>query len=328
MPTLSIVVTSTSTPDGTALARIRRRLAAMLGRHGVFTTTAASAIGDARRQILCSSLSSSVPGRGQFDGTYLYVVDGAQGEQNGAPGQQRQIVDGAYHGPIGSLLVDNPYTAALASGVTFELSELPAVPYLGIAVGLNTAIKEAAETLPVHVDLDLTFVTDQVRYSLTGLPFPIRDGTIVDVYPPIASGHTAAETQPRPISRGAWSFDLDGEGPYLSLRHGFTAGETFFVRVRRTAASWIKSAGTWGASTVGPVLSADEVLYDERTVATIAYPIALARLVAYHAAVGNAEQASLYDQRLAEAQRAGPLVNWFSRTRGDGVQRAGAVGYR
>jgi hypothetical protein len=40
----------------------------------------------------------------------------------------------------------------------------------------------------------------------------------------------------------------------------FLTGETFFIKVRRPADTWIKSGGVWGASTVGLSLDTDEAL--------------------------------------------------------------------
>lgn len=313
-----IVVTSTSTPTGVSLPLYRRVLMRRLGPSAVYTTTGLSTTVDARRHVLCDRLIDGAARSTAFDGRHLYVASGNEA------GHQTCVLPGGYIGALGLLQVQHRFSSALASGSEIELSgSLPAKQY-GDWPCLNDCINEALGSFVVHLDLAYTYVNQQIRYGLSDLARNFRREDILDVYPPLPDGYTAEQVRPRPIPRGGWSVEYDGEGPYLSLPWGFTDGDTFFVRVRRLASNWINSGGAWGTSDTGLSDDTDEALYDVDTIVNTALPFACDRLESYHRQAGDDRAADSWARKRERVGPASALTRFFRGVRTDGSLRIGA----
>jgi hypothetical protein len=317
-----VIVSTTSGSGGavtsTSLTSIRRALAWRVGPFAVVTTTTAPTGPDALRSVISTTLRDPVGAPGKFDNRYAYITTGANA------GQSSRVFPGGFDGPSGTVMLSQPFLAELPVGSSVELlGPLPAVSD-GDLFGLNDAIRLALFQLTIMIDMDLTAVAQQIRYPTTSFPWTLRREDIVGVYRPLASGYTAAQSYPQMLNPGSWDFEYDGEAPYLVIPQGFTAGETFFVRVKRPAATWVRTAGTWGGSTTGPVNETDEVAYDAEMIAAVALPICLERLIEHHRGMGEPAMIAHYEQRLAETQLGAAMTRWFRGYRGNGKQRVGA----
>lgn len=316
-----IVIPGGTTPSGVALEQYRRATTKRIGRGVVYQTTAAATGAERRRHVVVSRLADDeIPLEG-LAGLHLYVFDGDEA------GHQTRVMSTGTHGPLGLLEMAKRTSTAIASGTTIELSgSLPAVSYLDWPA-MNDCVNKALDSLPVHVDVPFEYVTQQVRYDLSDTIWPtFRREDVLDVYPPISSGMTAAQTVARPISRGNWSVEYDGESPWLQL-HGWGAndGETFYVRMRRPASTWINNGG-WAASTSGLTADGQEALYDVDRVVAVAAPIACDRLESYWLDRGDEAQAMRWAHKRQEIAGAAVLARIKGAFRSDGRQKVGARG--
>jgi hypothetical protein len=303
-----LVIPSSDTASGIALTRYREELGPLLGLFAATTVTSAAASLEATRTVLSSALASDAAKPDHWDGHFVYVRDGAQA------GSQRRVIDGSFQGPQGALLVDYPFDAALAIGTTFEVSVLPAGDWQGIK-GLNDAINRALDTLPVVSRVAITS-DGLARVSLANYAWPIKG--VRGVYDDIsATDDTLIPTSQR------WSFENDAEGPYVQLTTAYSSGTVFYLELLRSARTRIRQNGAWGDSSTGLENEDDEALYDARTVALAALPIATARL-ARMAPRGSKQRAELQDE--ADRQQTdGNLTRFYQSFKGSGAQRAGAV---
>lgn len=326
-----IIIPSDDAAEGVLLPLYRRKLMKLLGLGVTYTTTAAAT--DVYHLIIDRLADVETPLEA-LAGQHVYVATGPEA------GHQTRVQSTGTHGPLGLLEIARPTTTAVGSGIEIELSgSLPAVSY-GLWPSLNDVVNEALDALPIHKDHSFTWVAQQERYDLSGLAWrTFRREDVLDVYPPIPSGMTAAQTQARPISRGCWDVEYDGELPYLQFRDWCANdGETFFVKIRRPASTWILSGGSWGSSTTGLTSDSQSATYDVDTVVNVALPIACARLAGYWTeqtdlmlGAGN-EAGALACERRAKrwADKKDTLAFGAALTRlhrgfrGTGAQRAGA----
>lgn len=317
-----IIVPSGSAPSSVVRSLYRRSLMKRLGPGVVYTTTSVSTEYEALSHVIVARLINNEGSLERYAGRHLYVATGVQA------GHQTCVLSAGSHGPSGLLEVTSPFTTALAAGVEIELSAtLPAESYEEWP-SLNEIVNETLDALPVHVDSDFTFVARQVRYDLSGLPWRFRREDVLDVYPPIPSGFTAAQILARPISRGLWSVEYDGASPYLQLRTGFADAETFFVRLSRPASSYINSGSAWGDSSTGLTSDTQEALYDVDTVVDAALPIACERLETYWREQGDDAKADRWMKRGDELATGALLARFHRSFQGNGIQRVGAIGAR
>jgi hypothetical protein len=305
--TIPLIIPSSSTADGISLSTYRRRLAEEIGVHMVGTTTTPASGLEAERYVVSLDVRSDTAPPGFFDGLYLYVTTGAQA------GVQRRLVGGGFEGPAGALVVDYPFDAALASGVTFELSALPAVTYLGLR-GMNVLLNRALEELPLVDKLPIAAVTAQREYSLASYDWPIK--AIRDVYEP-----RLVATDPLVRAPRGWRLVLDGEAPTLVLDTSYTTGDTFYIEVTRPASTRIRASGAWGDTSSGLSADTDEALYDAKTVVNMALGPAKRTLALSLPASDPARGPMLAEAEVA-AQRA-IVARFYNGFRGDGAQRSG-----
>lgn len=309
---------SSGSVAGYTLELYRRRLLRKIGRFALLTTTSTpltTVTPDWLRQVLCAGIADDGKPMSRFNGFWLYVCDGAQA------GEVRRVLDGQYHGGLGSLLLDRPFSAALASGTTIELSDtLPAVQH-GEIDGAREVINEALETLPVIDVVSVSAVTNQREYSLV-YPWPVK--VAPHVYAPLGASDVLAETSLRMLSPGTVGFRQDADQSYVVLPHAYNTGQTFYLGLLRPADTWISVSGSWASSSVGLVNDSDRALYAPGSVVRAAAPLALGRLANLFPR-GSNERAAL----LGEADTAmvkASISRFYNRFRGDGRQRVGAVG--
>lgn len=328
-----IIISASSTAAGVALPLYRRTLAKRLGPAAVYAVTTAATDAEARRHLTIGSLTDDEADPAAYAGHHAYVATGVEA------GHQTRVLSTGTRGPLGLIQLARPTATVVAAGSEIELSAaMPSAAY-GTWPTLNECVNEALDALPLVIDHDLTWVAAQVRYDLSDLAWrTFRRDDVVDVYRPIASGLTAAETLARPITRSAWSVQYDGEAPYLQFRGwGAAGGDTFFVRLRRPASSWINNGG-WGSSTTGLTSDTMAAVYDVDTVVNVALPIACGRLERYWqeraerlldagdepGAAVAAKRAARWAERRAEDGRGSAYARWYRGYRGDGRQRIGA----
>lgn len=315
MPIPIIVEDSSSVASGTSLTTLRNRLAETLGHHGVGTITTAAASLEADKYLISTAYQSDQLPPDHLDGLFAYIRDGAEA------GESRRLVSGAFDGPIGAVVADQPFgSGALPGGTVFEISVLPGNKYQG-AEGLNHIIFLALEQLPVIDYVPITVTSEAggivTNYSLGDYPWPIKRVEAV-IYP-----RTSTTLEPRREMPRCWDFDQDGELPVLSFTSlPANTGDVIEVKLLRPAHTWIQSGGSWGDSTVGLVEENDECLYDPLTVVEVARPIALERM-ALLAERGSKLWSSLKSEAAAE-EIDGRLARFYSRFKGSGAQKAGA----
>lgn len=304
---IPLILPSSSTADGISLATYRQRLAEELGTFLVGTTGTPAAGLEAERYVSSVDLRSDAPSPGLFDALYLYVTSGAQA------GVQRRLLAGGYEGPAGALVVDYPFDAPLAAGVTFELSALPARTYLGLR-GMHVYLNRALEALPLIDRLPIPAVTAQREYPLIDYSWPIK--AIRDVYEP-----RSVATDPLVRAPRTWRFVNDGESPTLILGDSYTTGDTFYVEVTRPASTRIRSAGAWGDTAAGLSADTDQALYDAKTVVNLALGPAK-RGLALTLPDDNPNKPHLLAEAEADLARAA-VARFYNGVRDNGAQRSG-----
>lgn len=294
---------------GSTLTQYRRRLADELGMLAILTVSSTPSTGttpDADRQVLAVGLQADGRPEDDLDGRWLYVVDGVQA------GEVRQVLSGTYDGPFGSFLVDRPFSSPLASGTEIEITDtLPAARY-GMVTGMLEVLNVALEELPVRDRVSLSAVTDQLRYTVTGLPFAVRK--ITNVYEP----RLDADDPLVPLPAG-WAYEQDASTPQLVLETAYATGKTLTLEIERPASTWISVAGTWASSSVGLANESDQALYDVITVVQQALPIAKRRMASLYPR-GSKEREALRDEAQQDA-----WARTLSRFYGGFRQGSGAV---
>lgn len=314
MPTPLVLPDSLNTAAGTSRRTYRHRLARELGLFMVATVTSRAAGPELERYVISTAAQSDAAPRELFDGLFLYVTSGAEA------GQQRRLVSRGWDGPLGALVVDYPFDAALAPGSTFELSVLPAEEYLGTA-GLNDLLNEALETLPVidytSITLTATGGVPDTEYSLADYEWPIKSVQAV-CYPRTSTASERRREMPR-----RWDFVQDAEAPILSFRElPGQVGDEIDVKLHRPAHTRIRQGGIWADTTEGLADDDDEALYDVRPVVAAAKPIARQRQAQMYP-LGSKERAALEDLMLLDERRA-QVSKFYASFQGGGAQKAGA----
>lgn len=244
------IIGPSTTITGTGVTRktLRRRLAEEFGMWGAFTvnaTPSSSVTPDSDRQILCTALGADGVDTSQFDGAYLYVVDGTQIRET------RKVLTGTFDGPIGSLLIDRPFSAALVSGTEFELlSPLPAGRHL-THKGLNECVNEALARIWVVARIAATG-NGTYEYDLAAYPWltdPDQLRQVDDAY--FDGPSRQAERSP---------FDtrivVSGATRTLVTDIIYSSAETFYLEVFVRADRYIYDGSSWAFATA-PGLQSD-----------------------------------------------------------------------
>lgn len=165
--------------------------------------------------------------------------------------------DGGYDPSSGSVTAARAWSTAVTSGMGFELSsKLPAVTDdLGVR-GIREIVNDVMLSMPPIDLLPVTGVTAQGVYDLTTLyPWLTEKSQILGIY-----FQDTNDELPLPTGiRWEWVLDVDAPKLYLPSEP-FTTGQTFYIKARRPALTWIRTGGTWAADTDGLQNDTDEAL--------------------------------------------------------------------
>ena len=247
MPAPIIGPASSSSATGATRRTLRRRLAEELGMYGAYTvssTPSTSVTPDAARQVLVTALGSDQVPESYFDGAYLYVADGAQA------GETRKILEGAYDGPIGSLLLDRPFSAALASGTEVEItSPLPGGRWLTVK-GLNECVNEALARIWVAGRITMTG-NGTYEYSLASYPWITDPDQIRGLDDRFFFGTERPATRtPYP-----WRVVVNGATRTLVTSTQYSSADTFYLDVFVRGDRLVSDGTTWAYQTTAGLQS-------------------------------------------------------------------------
>lgn len=230
-----------STATGVTREAYRRRLADELGSLAVLTvssTASTSVTPDAARQVLVTALTVDQVPESNFDGYYVYVNDGTQA------GETRRVLEGSFDGPIGSLLLDRPFSAALASGSEIELSSpLGGGRYLAVK-GLNECVNEALARIWTVGRISVTG-NGTYEYSLAAYPW-ITDSDQIR-----ALDDSIYYQTNRPADRSMLPFRVVQNGATRTLvtQYKYTSADTFYMEVFVRGDRLVSDGSTWAYQT-------------------------------------------------------------------------------
>lgn len=243
-----IVPSSSVTATGVTRRTIRRRLADELGMYGAYTvssTPSTSVTPDAARQLLVTSIGSDGVPEDYLDGSYVYAVDGTQA------GETRKVLSGTFDGPIGSLLLDRPFSAALASGTEVEItSPLPVGRWLNLK-GLHEAINEALARIWVAARLTMTG-NGTYSYSLDAYPW-ITDPDQIRV---LQDSYYYGSSRPAYRSPYSVRMVVNGASRTLVVDAIYSSADTFYLDVFVRGDRYVSDGTTWAYQTT-PGLQSD-----------------------------------------------------------------------
>ena len=211
----------------------------------VNATPSTSVTPDAERQILCTALGSDGVDTDQFDEAFVYVVDGAQA------GETRKVLSGTFDGPIGSLLMDRPFSSPLASGTAFELtSPLGGGRHL-THKGLNDAINEALARIWTVARITVTG-NGTYSYSLDAYPWMTDPDQLREVSDTYFYGNI------RPAERSPFGYRIVVNGATRTLVTDalYAAAESFYLDVFVRADRYVYDGTSWAFATT-PGLQTD-----------------------------------------------------------------------
>jgi hypothetical protein len=289
---------------GYSLLQYRRAIAAELGPFVVNTTTTAAS--DAV-SFTCASLVNANANAAQFQNCWVYL--NATGANLSAC---RQVAtSGGYDPDAGAFTVARAFSTTVASGVGFEItSRLPAVTDDLGRVGIREIVNGVLDTMPPIDLLPVSGVSQSSSYDLTTLyPWLTEKSQILGIY-----FQDATDDYPLPTFH-RWDWLYDANAPRLLLpSEPYQTGETFYVKARRPASTWVKTGGTWAADTNGLQDDTDEAL------PLLSVVKAQALSAAYRALgsqAGPDEYAAYYREREAFWTTRAYALRWWSDQRGD-----------
>ncbi len=209
---------------------------------------------------------------------------------------------GADDDIVGYVTLDRALATTVAAAETIEiLGRFPALGYEE-APGLHWAINEALAVM--HGPRKESIVGDGThRIDVSSsLPWAKRPEQLIRVFSPDANNGYG----PQPMIGKAW-LEPDGEKMWLHIPERVASGATFSAQFRRPYSTWIRTGGTWGASTVGLVNETDEALPEVDRVTAVAYWM-LARRMARR---GPKPQQDAWTKEAQEAaEEAAPFVEY------------------
>lgn len=232
-------ISASVTPTGTGYTRATyyRRLASELGFYHASATTATPSGGDQTRVLQINELRDDEVGYQLYPRVWAYVASGLQA------GTQRRIIaphDAGYQGELGVLLVSRPFSAAVQSGSTVEVtSPLPILRHLGVK-GLVDCVNEALGLINIRVIATVTG-NGGYTYDLASLPHITDTSQIIGVY------DTAYLDPTYPAERSPWPVEIRTDGPDHTLvtRRIYSTAETFDLhlivkanRLRYDGSAW------------------------------------------------------------------------------------------
>lgn len=243
-----IVVPASSTGTGPTLAVIRNRLADELGFRISTTVTDTGDNSDNARVVIADELRDDEQGYDNIP-PWIYASSGAQA------GTQRRILSQpgvGYQGPYGAVVTSRPFAAALAAGVTIEVTgPLPIKRHLGI-LGLNECINQALALIWVKARVSLAGEGDY-QYDLADYPWlqipdlqarEIADTQWQTTLPPTRSPYTPVVT-------------VNNVSRTLETEIGYASGETFYLDAVVRADYLVFDGSSWGYSITSPGLLGD-----------------------------------------------------------------------
>lgn len=278
---------------GHTRAEYRRALADALGEYALLTVSAtpSSAVHpDADRQVLVTALSSDGLDTGRFDQAYVYVANGAEA------GSVRRVLNGTTDGAIGSLLLDRPFSAPLASGTEVELTApLPGTRHL-TTKGLNQVVDEALARIMVEVLLPITG-TGSREYALAAYPWLTDERQIIGIYDAARFG----ADQPQEPSPYGFRISANGAAGTLVVGPTYSTSETFTLRAMGPADRLVYDGSAWGYAAT-PGLQADTY----RGIPPVHWVVAFGML----RALQHLTSATLRDRRMGADEKAGWLADY------------------
>lgn len=274
-----------------ALSTYRADLAKAAGPWGSFTTAAVATGPDPGRFAIMGDLAGINPAE-RWVGAWMSVVSGAQ------DGSARRVV---WSVPEHGLLVaDAPFGGTLQTGVTVEVSALPAVRRHDVP-GWRDLVNDALRHLAYPDRITLATTVGTQTYALTAhTQWLDRPERLIEVY-----GRARLTNYDRLPATQRWRLTFDGGVPTLRFTDR-VYGATFELETLRPAVSLINDAE-----------AADGLFLDTNTAMAPRTDVIVAGLVFYHRACANGatgappeereKHRALYEQQLAEARR---LASW------------------
>jgi hypothetical protein len=236
---------------GVPLLTYRRDIQTELGHFVVNTTTTGASDSVS---FTCASLVSANAADSYFKGCWAYL-----NETTGAnlAAQRKVAASSGFDPDQGSVTVARAFSTTVTSGVGFEISfKVPAITdEMGIK-GVREYLNDTLLAIPPIDLLPVTAVTSQEAYDVTTTyPWLTRRDQILGIY-----FQNPEDEIPKPTGvRFEWSPDVDT--PKLLLPgEPYVTGETFYLKARRPAQTWIETNGTWATDTDGLQNDTDEAL--------------------------------------------------------------------
>ena len=269
------------------------------------TTTAASDL----VSFTCSALVSANASDAQFKGGWAYL--NASTGANLAT--QRKVASSAGYDPdAGSVTVARGYSTIVTSGIGFEIStKLPAITDdMGIR-GVREIINDTLLTIPPIDLLPVSGVTSQSAYDIPALyPWLTEKASILGIY-----FQDTNDEYPMPTGI-MWDWLYDANAPKLLLpSEPFTTGQTFHIKARRPALTWVNQLGaSWTADTDGLQYDTDEALPLRQVVRAHALSTCYRQLGAMD---GPSEYRQYYRERESHWTARAYALRWWSDQKGD-----------
>lgn len=221
---------------------------------GLFVTNTTTTGASDQVSFTCASLASANAADSYFKGGWVYLTD-TTGPNLAA--QRKIAASSGYDPDAGSVTVARAFSTAVTASTGFEVSiKVPAITdELGVR-GVREFLNETMLALPPIDLLPVTGVTSQEAYDVTTTyPWLTRRDQILGIYFQNPEDEVPKRTAYR------WDWRLDVDTPKLLLpSEPFITGETFYIKARRPALTWIETNGTWAADTDGLQNDTDEAL--------------------------------------------------------------------
>lgn len=237
---------------GTPLLTYRRDIQSELGPFVVNTTTTAASD---LLSFTCASLVSSNASSSHFQGGWAYL-NATTGANLAAC---RKIASVAGFDPdAGACTVSRAFATTVTADMGFEISlKVPAITDDFGVKGVREYLNETMLAQPPIDLLPVSGVTAQSAYDVTTTyPWLVRSDQILGIY-----FQNTNDEIPLPTAY-TWEWVYDVDTPKLFIpAEPFTTGQTFHLKVRRPAQTWIQqTGGTWMADTDGLQYDTDEAL--------------------------------------------------------------------
>ena len=284
----------------------RRDIQVELGPFAVHTTTTAAAD---LVSFTCSTLVSSNANSAQWKGGWAYLNASTGANLLGS----RMIANEAGLDPdAGSMTVARAFATAVTTSVGVELSSrLPAITDEMGTIGVREVVNDTILTIPPIDLLPVTGVTNQSAYDVTTTyPWLLNKTSILGIY-----FQGVGDDYPKPTGH-RWDWLYDADAPRLLLpSEPYITGETFYLKARRPAQTWVKQTGvTWSADTDGLQYDTDEALPLRQVVRAQALSTCYRLLGTRY---GPAEYRSYFESREEFWTRKAYALRWWLDERSD-----------